>query len=157
MSFLIGTIAGVAPGAAGFTGPSYSAIDSSGNLFVVDTGNFVIRKITPAGVVTVFAGSPGNGGYIDATGSAARFNLIQGLCIDSSDNLFVANPADDTIRKITPAGVVTTFAGTPGVRATTDGTGAAASFWTPYGLAIDSSNNIYVSQKFDYTIRRCLT
>src|SRR6476659_9804563 len=108
--------------AARFTSPSEVAFDSANNLYVADTGNHTIRKITPAGVVSTFAGLAGVPGSADRTGSAARFNSPIGVGLDGAGNLYVGDADNDTIRKITPAGVVTTFAGKAGEIGSADGT-----------------------------------
>src|SRR5439155_1548178 len=82
-------------------------------VFVADLGNFVIRKITPAGVVTTLAGTAGMRGSVDGVGAAARFEVLTDLAIDGAGNLYAADFGANVIRKITPAGVVTTLAGTP--------------------------------------------
>ncbi|MBL9214422.1 MAG: hypothetical protein JNG83_02990 [Opitutaceae bacterium] len=138
---------------ASFNGPTGITLDSAGNLYVCDTGNATIRRITPAGVVTTFAGSAGSRGNVDGTGTAARFSMPVGLARDTSDNLFVADAVDCTIRRITSAGVVTTFAGTPRVPGERDGTGGEAQFNGPVGLAIDSGNILYVADTYNCTIR----
>jgi hypothetical protein len=138
--------------AAQFDYPYDIAIDSSGNLFVADRDNEKIRKITPAGEVTTFAGL-GLAGSTDGTGTAARFNGPRGLAFDGSGNLFVADTNNHKIRKITPAGVVSTFAGS-GSQGNTDGTGTAASFRFPRGIAIDSSDNLYVVDVGNHTVRK---
>src|SRR5438105_3678542 len=97
--------------AARFSQPSGVATDSSGNVYVADSYNHTIRKITPAGVVTTLAGLAGSRGSADGTGSAARFYYPWGMATDSSGNVYVADSFNSTIRKITPAGVVTTLAG----------------------------------------------
>jgi len=154
MSGLIGgAVDGTGP-AASFGGPAGEAVDSSGNVFVADSFNDTIRKVTPGGVVTTFAGTAGASGSVDGTGSAARFAAPTGVAVDSSGNVYVADQGNDTVRKITPAGVVTTLAGTPGVVGTNDGTGAAAQFASPYGIAVDGSGNIYVSDQLNNTIRK---
>jgi len=96
---------------ANFNGPTGQAIDTNGNLFVADALNHLIRKITPSGVVTTFAGS-GTAGSTNGTGTEASFNTPTDLDFDSNGNLFVTDFANHLIRKITPAGIVTTFAGT---------------------------------------------
>lgn len=128
--------------AARFRNPEGIAVDAAGNVYVADTGNHTIRQITPAGVVTTFAG--GILGNVNATGVAAKFNLPQSLAMDAAGNLYVADTGNYSIRKITPAGVVTTFAGT-GVVGGADGTGVAASFMKPQGLVVDAAGNVYVS------------
>ena len=121
--------------AARFTSPSEVAFDSANNLYVADTGNHTIRKITSAGVVSTFAGSPGVPGSADGTGSAARFYSPIGVSLDSAGNLYVGDADNDTIRKITPAGIVTTLAGKAGEVGSADGTGSNARFSSPRGVA----------------------
>ena len=118
------------------------AVDSSGNVYVADSGNHKIRKVTPAGVVTTLAGS-GAAGSTDGVGVAAKFNDPRSVAIDASGNVYVADGGNYKIRKITSAGLVTTLAGT-GTQGSTDGTGAAASFNYPTGVAVDISGNVYV-------------
>lgn len=143
--------------AARFYGPNSVTVDSSGNLYVVDMSNSCIRKVTPAQVVTTFAGSCGSSGYTDGTGSAARFDYPLRAQLDSSGNLFVSD-GSNCIRKITSAQVVSTFAGTCGLAASTygyvDGTGGAARFACPDGLAFDTSGNLYVAEECNNCIRK---
>jgi streptogramin lyase len=139
---------------ARFSDPSGVATDTRGNVFVADTGNNTIRKITPAGVVTTLAGSEGErGSGADGTGSAARFYGPAGVSTDSAGNVYVADTGNHTIRRITPAGVVTTVAGSPGLIGSADGAGSAARFNRPRGVAIDSGGNVYVADTGNNTIR----
>ncbi len=140
--------------AARFKHPSGVATDSAGNVYVADDFNSTIRKITPAGVVSTLAGTAGLSGSTDGTGAAARFNFPQGIATDSAGNVYVADTVNSTIRKITPAGVVSTLAGTAGLSGSTDGTGAAASFSFPQGVATDNAGNVYVADAFNSTIRK---
>jgi uncharacterized delta-60 repeat protein len=137
-----------------FFGPIDVTVDASGNVYVADILNSAIRKITSAGAVTTLAGSPGLAGSADGTGSHARFNLPQGVEVDGSGTVYVADNGNRTIRKITPAGVVTTIAGSPGVEGSDDGIGAAALFDRPKGIAVDGSTNVYVADLDDNTIRK---
>jgi sugar lactone lactonase YvrE len=139
--------------AALFNDPVGVAVDSAGNIYVAEQGNFDIRKITPGGVVTTFAGTPGSVGFADGTGAAAQFNLPTGLAVDSSNNVYVADYANDIIRKITPGGVVTTIAGKGGNSGSTDGTGTAARFNVPLGITIDANGNLFVCEEKGNTIR----
>src|SRR4051812_4900507 len=97
--------------AAHFSAPQSVAIDNNGNVYIADTGNNTIRKISPSGVVTTLAGLAGSTGSSDGSGSAARFDLPQGVAVDAIGNVYVGDSGNDTIRKITPVGVVTTLAG----------------------------------------------
>lgn len=160
---VVKTIAGLAdnqgiangPGvAARFTSPVGVAADSAGNLYVADTYNCVIRKITPAGQVTTLAGSAGTIGSTDGQGSAARFDGPSGIAVDSNGTIYVSDSGNATIRKITPGGLVSTLAGSPGAGGSTDGQGAAATFTNPFGLAVDSSGNIYVADTYNDNIRK---
>ena len=139
---------------ANFDGPRSVTVDSSGNVYVADIYNDVIRKITSAGVVTTLAGVAGEGGTTDGTGSAARFSLPAAVAVDSSGTVYVADSGNHTIRKVSSAGVVTTLAGTPGVSGSADGTGGSASFNTPLGLTIDGSGNVFVADTYNQTIRK---
>ena len=126
----------------------------AGNVFVADTDNNTIRKITPAGVVTTLAGTAGLSGSADGTGAAAASTRPDGVAVDGAGNVFVADTDNYTIRKITPAGVVTTLAGTAGSSGSADGTGAAARFIEPYGVAVDGAGNVFVADTGNNTIRK---
>lgn len=117
--------------AARFNGPSSVAVDSFGNLYVADAGNYTIRKITPEGVVTTLAGKAGQPGSEDGVGDNARFGCPFSVAVDPSNNIIVADTGNNTIRKISPGGEVTTLAGTAGLYGSDDGNGAAARFFFP--------------------------
>jgi len=139
--------------AARFNGPFGVAADSTGNVYVSDRGNNTIRKITPAGLVTTLAGKVGATGSTDGTGAAASFDYPSGIATDRAGNVYVADYGNRTIRKITPAGVVTTLAGRAGARGSNDGVGAAARFDGPLAVATDGAGNLYVADLFS-TIRK---
>jgi uncharacterized delta-60 repeat protein len=160
---VVTTLAGLAGGqgsadgtasAAQFYYPSGLALDSAGNLYVADYGNSTIRKVTPGGVVTTLAGLAGSQGSADGTGSAARFNYPSSVAVDSAGNVYVADEENYTIRKVTPAGVVTTVAGLAGSPGSADGTGSAARFGMPEGVGVDSAGNVYVTDFNNHTIRK---
>lgn len=132
--------------------PMGLAVDASGNIFVADRFIDLIWKVTPAGTVTVFAGR-GLEGYTDGPGDLATFNDPHDIAIDGSGNLYVADMDNGVIRKITPAGFVSTFAGSDTSR-TLDGVGLASGFVSPRGISIDRSGNLYVS---DFEIIRKIT
>ncbi len=158
---VVTTVAGV-PGTSGSTdGPAATALfagiggvafDASGNLFVADSGNFTIRKITPAGVVSTLAGVAGTRGDVDGAGSLARLYDPQNLAVDGAGTIYVADGQGNVIRRITPAGVVSTLAGS-GAAGSADGTGVAAQFNDPTGVAVDASGTIYVADNGNDTIR----
>ena len=131
---------------ARFSWSTAVAVDASGTVYVADTTNHTIRKITAGGVVTTLAGLSGTSGSANGTGAAARFYSPSGLTVDSGGNVYVADRSNRTVRKITTGGVVTTIAGTAGVYGTTDGPGSSAlfSFTGPTSIAIDSSGVLYV-------------
>jgi gliding motility-associated-like protein len=146
-----GALNGVAL-ASSFNNPDGVAIDASGNIYVADTKNNLIRKITSAGVVTTFAGS-GNTGAADGSGTAASFNYPTGVSVDINNNVFVTDYNNALIRKITPAGMVTTLAGN-GTKGSINAPGTAASFSGPLFNAIDAEGNMYVTDATNYLIRK---
>ena len=142
--------------AARFYAPFGIAYDTT-DLFVTDTANHAIRKVTTGGVVTTLAGVAGTSGTTDATSTSAKFNTPTGIVSDGT-NLFVADSGNHTIRKVViSSGVVTTLAGTAGTSGSSDGTGAAARFNSPVGLTIDNSGNLYVSDQNYTKIRKVVT
>lgn len=138
--------------AASFNLPTVVTIDSFGNVFVVDRSNHKIRKITPNGDVTTFAGS-GFSGSADGIGTAASFRYPDGAVFDSQNNLFVSDQSNHKIRKITPDGTVTTFAGS-GTIGAANGIGTAASFYYPAGMAVDAVDNLYIADYGNNKIRK---
>jgi DNA-binding beta-propeller fold protein YncE len=123
-------------------------VDNAGNLYVAEYNNAAIRKLIPVGtnwVVTTLAGLPGTSGMLDGTGGAARFSYLGGPAVDAAGNVYVADIFNQTIRRVTPAGVVTTLGGRPGVYGKVDGWGSAARFWEPQSVAVDLAGNVYVA------------
>lgn len=145
-----------------FANPQGIAVDSGGNVFVADQDNSVIRKISLVSSnwqVETIAGSPGIAGASDGTGGAALFNNPQGIAVDSSGNMFVADTANSTIRKILSVGgnwMVTTIAGQSGVNISRDGTNSNAGFKYPCGITTDASGNIYVADTQGFSIRKLI-
>ena len=127
------------------------AVDAAGNVYAAGHISHKVHKVTPAGVLTTFAGS--TQGYLDGNGTAARLNTPRGVGVDAAGNVTVADTDNHRIRKITPAGVVTTLAGsgTPGFA---EGTGAAAQFSAPYATAADAAGNVYVADSGNHRIRK---
>jgi sugar lactone lactonase YvrE len=139
---------------ARFSGPQGISVDRSGNVYVADTGNNTLRKITLAGVVRTLLGPPTSSGSADGTGPAARFNQPQGLALDSAGNLYVADTGNSTLRQITSAGVVSTLAGIAGNPGSADGAGSNAQFNRPQGVAVDTTGNVYVADTGNHMIRQ---
>lgn len=137
--------------AAQFAHPHSVVVDAAGNVYVTDTGNARIRKVSPAGVVTTFAGS--SSGYVDGTGVGAQFDSPKGLTIDASGTLYVADERNSRIRKTTPAGVVTTLAGS-GVEGFADGPSATAQFDWPTDVAVDNSGSVLVIDGENSRVRK---
>jgi sugar lactone lactonase YvrE len=141
-------------GLPGLAAPTGLALDAAGNLFVIDTNRHTLLRITPAGTVSTIAGLADAPGSSDGTGAAARFNYPNMVAVDASGNLYLTDSGNHTIRKVTPGGVVTTLAGTPGVAGLADGNGPAAQFNLPTGIAVDGSGNLFVGDMNNYKIRK---
>lgn len=138
--------------AASFNGPKGVAVDGSGNVYVADTLNHTIRKITREGVVSTLAGS-GQAGNADGVGTSASFNFPGDLAVDDRGNVFVADGDNHVIRKIAANGTVRTLAGT-GDEGSTDGDAAEASFLAPQGIAVDAHGNLFVADTENHRIRK---
>ncbi len=139
-------------GTARFSLPLGAAVDAAGTVYVIDQN--AIRKISTTGVVTTFAGAIATAGSSDGVGSAASFRTPEALTVDAAGNVYVADSFNHTIRKITPAGAVTTLAGLAQAAGTADGTGAAARFNVPGGIAIDGAGNLLVADTNNERIRK---
>jgi len=146
--------AGSPPVLAQFPSPSCIAVDASDNLYVGDSSLNTIQQISPTGVVRLVAGSSGLGGSTDGTGSGALFNQPGGIVINNSGVLFVADTGNSTIRKIAPGNIVTTFAGSAANKSYQDGTGTAAWFNSPVGIALDAFGNLFVADSKNSVIRK---
>jgi sugar lactone lactonase YvrE len=156
VSIIAGSTIGYAEGTgteARFNNPTSVAMDASGNIYVADKDNNLIRKITPNGNVSTFAGS--SKGYLDGIGTSAKFSLPSGLVTDASNNVYVVDTYFGIIRKITPTGVVSTFAGssnpTPGY---SDGASSSAKFYNPEGIAIDKNDFVYIADTGNNKVRK---
>ena len=145
-----------APGtgpAAQLDAPYGLTIDGAGDLYVTDIRSYTVREISPSGVVTTLAGLAGSYGSADGAGAAARFQYPIGASADGAGALYVADLGNETIRKITPAGVVTTLAGSTSAAGSQDGTGSGARFNRPSGLAVDAAGDVFVADTGNDTIR----
>jgi hypothetical protein len=139
---------------ARFVVPLGVAVDSLGNVYVADTINCQIRKVTPGGAVSTVAGSAGTFGSADGIGAGAQFHCPSGVAVDGAMNVYVADTWNHTIRKVTRNRVVTTLAGFASSPGNTDGIAPAARFYFPSGVAVDSATNVYVADTFNNTIRK---
>jgi sugar lactone lactonase YvrE len=155
------TLAGGDPGSADgtgatakFSGRAGVALDGAGNLYIADVDNDTIRKVSPSGVVITFAGVAVTHGSADGTGAAAQFFQPTGVAVDRAGNLFVTDTGNHTIRKVSPMGEVTTFAGVAGMASSIDGVGAGARFSQPAGMVIDGADNLYVADTGNSLIRK---
>lgn len=137
-----------------FLGPTALACDAAGNLFVAENDCNLIRKVTPAGVISIHAGAFRQPGSQDGPAATARFTNPRALTIDRAGNLFVGDEKDFTIRKISKDGLVTTVAGKIGEKGSADGKGLDARFAAPRGLAADRAGNLYIADTPNHTIRK---
>jgi sugar lactone lactonase YvrE len=151
---LSGSTDGTGSGAR-FNNPGGLALDPAGNLVVADTGNHTIRRVTQAGVVTTLAGAPGQPGSADGA-ALARFNAPFGLAVDATGAIFIADTQNHTIRFLS-GGTVSTYAGTAGSPGLVNGTGAAARFVEPNGLALAPNGTLYVADYGNSCIRAIST
>ena len=140
--------------AALFFQPAGLVLDASGNLFVADYYNALIRKITPAGVVTTVAGQTPHLGHTDGSAAQATFCVPFGVVADAAGNLYVTDIFNYVIRKITPGGSVTTLAGIPGTPGFANGPGQSATFASPQSIAIDAGGNLYVTDSLNRAVRK---
>lgn len=146
---------------ARFNYPCGVAVDRRGNVYVADLLNHTIRKITPTGVVTTLAGMAGRGGSDDGVGSEARFSSPVAVAVDGEGNVYVGS-YDDTVRRVSPTGEVTTLAGRSGQAGFFDATGRDARFYfshnhfdvVPFGLTLDHAGNVLVVDPGNRVIRR---
>ena len=140
---------------ARFGGTVPLAADANGNVYLSDS--HTIRKVTPSGVVTTIAGSPGQPGFVDGAGSVARFNQPAHLAVDDAGNVIVADSGNHAIRKVTPTGVVTTVAGGVLGSGYVNGPASTAQFDGPAAVALDTAGSIYVADEFNCVIRKITT
>jgi sugar lactone lactonase YvrE len=136
-----------------FNRPQGIAVDKLGNVYVTDQEKQVVQKITPDGVMATLAGHEFEAGYLDGKGGSARFSSPSGIAVDDSGNLYVADSFNQTIRKLTPDGVVSTLAGTRGAIGSADGKGSSARFNNPSRVAVDNEGNVYVLE-YAHAIRK---
>lgn len=140
--------------AARFSGPSGIAVDAEGNIWVADEGNATVRRVGRDAAVSTIAGVAGQLGWADGLGATARFRRPHGLAISRDGSIFVSDAADHVIRKITVAGLVTTYAGVAGQAGYVNGAGGGARFREPSGLAADGAGNLYVSDTGNFVVRK---
>jgi sugar lactone lactonase YvrE len=148
-------VAGLVNGAgsqARFNNPAGVAVDASGNIYVADYGNHVIRMISTSNVVSIYAGT-GQAGFADGNTQTASFNGPIDIAIDGSGNLYVADANNHAIRRIATDGTISTLAGN-GTAGFANGNGSAARFYAPAGIGVHDANNIYVADLGNHAIRR---
>jgi sugar lactone lactonase YvrE len=150
-------VAGANDGAATnahFASPIGVAVDTLGNVYVVDPDNSTIRRIYPGGNVVTFAGqSTGQPGNVDGPAALAFFNTPSGVAVDIANNVYVADTGNQTIRMIGTGGQVTTLAGLGSVAGYQDGVGTNAMFSGPSAVAVDGAGNVYVADSGNHAIR----
>jgi len=141
---------------ADLNGPSALAIDSAGNLYIADTENSRIRKVDTNGIISTVAGSSGDGYSGDGTPAVnAQLNEPEGVAVDGSGNLYIADTDNNRIRKVSANGKIITIAGTGnGGYSGDDGSGMLAELNGPAGLAMDSSGTLYIADKYNYAVRK---
>ena len=148
----VSTFVGLVDGKSLFTFIHAMAADAAGNLYVADS--CAIKKVSPSGEVSLLAGQVGVQGCVDGTGAAARFNYFSSMVVDSAGNLFVIDGNNYIVRKVTAAGVVSTWVGQAGTSGNADGTGTAAQFGYPSSLVIDATDNLYLADSGNGVVRK---
>ncbi len=133
--------------------PTGIAIATSGNMYIADSQNHCIRKITASGLVSTLAGA-GLAGFANGSPNQALFNTPYAVAVDAAENVYVIESTSNAIRKITTAGVVSTFAGNVSTAGYLDGPGATALFSSPKGLDVDTAGNVYVADADNNRIRK---
>jgi len=141
---------------ASFFNPAGVAVDKLGNVYVADTHNSLIRKISSDGMVTTIAGKRA-AASITGADSSIRLDNPAAIAVDSNNNIYIADWANDVIRKISPSGKAVILAGSVGAPGSKDGIGSSASFYLPAGIAVDSAGNVYVSDTYNNIIRKIST
>jgi sugar lactone lactonase YvrE len=134
--------------------PAGVAVGADGNCYFAVPAVSVIWKMSPTGVIQVLAGQVGVSGSTDGPAASALFVQPTGIAVDISGNVYVADPGNSTIRMITPAGMVSTLAGIPGVLGSHDGPGSSATFQLPDAIAVDATQNVYVADGQNMSIRK---
>ena len=142
---------------ATFSFPYGVAVDGAGNVYVADTGNHRIRKITAAGDVSTLAGTGSTLPVVNGPGTVATFNFPVGVAVDGAGNVYVADRDNNRIRKITAGGNVSTLAGTGSTLSVVNGPGTVATFNFPHGVAVDGAGNVYVADGQNQRIRKVTT
>ena len=138
---------------AKFNYPTEVAVDKDGNVYVADEFNHRIRRITKDGAVSTLAGT-GEAGFADGPGTSAFFVRPSGVAVDKDGNVYVADTYNHRIRMITPAGAVSTLAGTGDADYLDNNIGTLAKFKFPNGVAVDKDGNVYVADEFNHRIRK---
>ena len=135
--------------------PSGLAVDGAGNLYIADSGNNRIRKVTPTGMISTIAGT-GKGGFSGDRGPAtsAKLNKPFGVAIDSAGSLYIADTYNLRIRKVSPIGVISTVAGIGKGGFNGDGGQATSAKLTPFAVAVDGAGNLYVADFFNCLVRK---
>ena len=130
------------------------AVDRAGNVYVSDSANNAIRKITLKGTVITLAGLPGYAGNSDGNSDSARFSNPQGLAVDAAGNVYVADTGNNTVRKITPAGVVSTLPELAGTHRAAGKPAGNFQLNSPGGVAVDDAGNVYVADTLNHCVRK---
>jgi sugar lactone lactonase YvrE len=134
--------------------PSGVAVDGAGNLYIADSGNDVVEKVTPAGTLSVVAGTGSQGAPTPGPATSSDLNDPSGVAVDGAGNLYIADSGNEVVEKVTPAGMLSVVVGTGNEGAPTPGAATRSDLSVPYGVAVDAAGNLYIADYLNRVVEK---